>query len=48
MCDNIRSIVVEVSVSDYFEESETQEAQHLFGEILTTLTVSVSKGWAIF
>ncbi|KAI3375796.1 hypothetical protein L3Q82_003740 [Scortum barcoo] len=37
MCDNIRSIVVEVAVSDYFEEPDTQEAQHLFGEILTTL-----------
>ncbi|XP_041821698.1 F-box only protein 41-like [Chelmon rostratus] len=39
MCDNIRSIEVQVSVSDYFEEPDSQEAQHLFGEILTTLKV---------
>uniref|UniRef100_A0A3B4T3L1 F-box protein 41 n=1 Tax=Seriola dumerili TaxID=41447 RepID=A0A3B4T3L1_SERDU len=39
VCDNIRSIMVEVSVSDYFEEADTQEAQHLFGEILSTLKV---------
>ncbi|KAK2899477.1 F-box only protein 41-like [Channa argus] len=39
MCDNIRSIVVEVSAADYFEEPDTQEAQHLFGEILGTLKV---------
>lgn len=41
MCDNITSIVVEVAASDYFEEPDTQEAQHLFGEILSTLNVSV-------
>lgn len=40
MCENIRSIVVEVSVSDYFEEPDSEEAQHLFGEILSTLRVS--------
>ncbi|XP_041842103.1 F-box only protein 41-like [Melanotaenia boesemani] len=39
VCSNIRSIMVEVSVSDYFEEPDTQEAQHLFGEILSTLKV---------
>ncbi|XP_026178086.1 F-box only protein 41-like isoform X2 [Mastacembelus armatus] len=39
MCDDISSIVVEVSVSDYFEEPDTQEAQHLFGEILSTLKI---------
>uniref|UniRef100_UPI0037E81B1E F-box only protein 41-like n=1 Tax=Semicossyphus pulcher TaxID=241346 RepID=UPI0037E81B1E len=39
MCKNITSVVVEVSVSDYFEEPDTEEAQHLFGEILTTLEV---------
>ncbi|XP_068569164.1 F-box only protein 41-like [Cebidichthys violaceus] len=39
MCGNIRSIMVEVAVSDYFEEPDTQEAQHLFGEILNTLKV---------
>ncbi|XP_076580932.1 F-box only protein 41-like isoform X2 [Chaetodon auriga] len=38
-CDNIRSITVEISASDYFEDPDTQEAQHLFGEILTTLKV---------
>ncbi|KAG7215163.1 hypothetical protein INR49_006909 [Caranx melampygus] len=37
------SIVVEVSVSDYFEEPDTQEAQHLFGEILCTLKVLQSR-----
>ncbi|XP_074555107.1 F-box only protein 41-like [Halichoeres trimaculatus] len=39
VCENIRSIVVEVSVSDYFEEPDTEESLHLFGEILTTLKV---------
>uniref|UniRef100_A0A3B5BD81 F-box only protein 41-like n=1 Tax=Stegastes partitus TaxID=144197 RepID=A0A3B5BD81_9TELE len=39
VCDNIRSIEVEVSAADYFEEPDTQEAQHLFGEILSTLKV---------
>uniref|UniRef100_A0A096MDZ5 Uncharacterized protein n=1 Tax=Poecilia formosa TaxID=48698 RepID=A0A096MDZ5_POEFO len=39
VCSNIRSIVVAVSVSDYFEEPDTQEAKHLFGEILSTLKV---------
>lgn len=39
VCENIRSIVVEVSASDYFEEPNTEEAQHLFGEILSTLKV---------
>ncbi|XP_063756758.1 F-box only protein 41-like isoform X2 [Eleginops maclovinus] len=39
VCENIRSMVVEVSVSDYFEESDSQEAQHLFGEISNTLKV---------
>ncbi|XP_049923385.1 F-box only protein 41-like [Epinephelus moara] len=39
VCENIRSISVQVSVSDYFEEPDTQEAQHLFGEILNTLRV---------
>lgn len=29
-------------MSDYFEEPDTQEAQHLFGEILATLKVSES------
>uniref|UniRef100_A0A3P9DRP9 F-box protein 41 n=1 Tax=Maylandia zebra TaxID=106582 RepID=A0A3P9DRP9_9CICH len=38
-CENIRSIIVEVSASDYFEEPDTEEAQHLFGEILSTLKV---------
>uniref|UniRef100_A0A1A8QS24 Uncharacterized protein n=1 Tax=Nothobranchius pienaari TaxID=704102 RepID=A0A1A8QS24_9TELE len=38
-CSDIRSIVVEVSASDYFEDPETQEARHLFGEILGTLKV---------
>ncbi|XP_035986090.1 F-box only protein 41-like [Fundulus heteroclitus] len=39
VCSNIRSIVVDISVSDYFEEPDTQEAIHLFGEILSTLKV---------
>ncbi|XP_030018211.1 F-box only protein 41-like [Sphaeramia orbicularis] len=39
VCANIRSIVVQVSAADYFEEPDTQEAQHLFGEILSTLKV---------
>ncbi|KAM4714022.1 F-box only protein 41 isoform 2-T4 [Anableps anableps] len=39
VCSNIRSIVVDISVSDYFEEPDTQEAKHLFGEILSTLKV---------
>ncbi|XP_029283562.1 F-box only protein 41-like [Cottoperca gobio] len=39
VCENIRCITVEVAVSDYFEEPDTQEAQHLFGEILNTLKV---------
>ncbi|XP_062301174.1 F-box only protein 41, partial [Scomber scombrus] len=39
VCENIRSIVVEVSVADYFEEPDTQEAQHLFEEIVGTLKV---------
>ncbi|XP_078100505.1 F-box only protein 41-like [Sander vitreus] len=39
VCENIRSIMVEVSVADYFEEPDTQEAQHLFGEIINTLMV---------
>uniref|UniRef100_A0A3Q0SWX3 F-box protein 41 n=1 Tax=Amphilophus citrinellus TaxID=61819 RepID=A0A3Q0SWX3_AMPCI len=39
VCENIRSIVVEVSASDYFEEPNTEEAQHLFGEIISTLKV---------
>lgn len=30
-------------MSDYFEEPDTQEAQHLFGEILATLKVSELK-----
>ncbi|MEQ2201420.1 hypothetical protein XENOCAPTIV_012121, partial [Xenoophorus captivus] len=37
VCTEIRSILVDISVSDYFEEPDTQEAKHLFGEILTTL-----------
>uniref|UniRef100_A0A8C6M540 F-box protein 41 n=1 Tax=Nothobranchius furzeri TaxID=105023 RepID=A0A8C6M540_NOTFU len=41
-CSDIRSIVVEVSASDYFEDPETQEARHLFGEILGTLKVTSS------
>uniref|UniRef100_A0A672ZB62 Si:ch73-290k24.5 n=1 Tax=Sphaeramia orbicularis TaxID=375764 RepID=A0A672ZB62_9TELE len=40
VCANIRSIVVQVSAADYFEEPDTQEAQHLFGEILSTLKVN--------
>ncbi|MEQ2255176.1 hypothetical protein ILYODFUR_011102 [Ilyodon furcidens] len=39
VCSDIRSILVDISVSDYFEEPDTQEAQHLFGEILSTLKV---------
>ncbi|XP_047194757.1 F-box only protein 41 [Hippoglossus stenolepis] len=39
VCDNLRSILVEVSASDYFEEPDTEEARHLFGEILSTLKV---------
>uniref|UniRef100_UPI003AAF961A F-box only protein 41-like n=1 Tax=Centroberyx gerrardi TaxID=166262 RepID=UPI003AAF961A len=39
VCVNIRSIVVEVAVTDYFEEPDTQEAQTLFREILNTLQV---------
>ncbi|XP_047442039.1 F-box only protein 41-like [Mugil cephalus] len=39
VCDNIRSIVVQVSASDYFEKPDTEEAQRLFGEILNTLQV---------
>ncbi|XP_038126828.1 F-box only protein 41-like isoform X1 [Cyprinodon tularosa] len=39
VCSKIRSIVVDISVSDYFEEPDTQEAKHLFGEILSTLKV---------
>ncbi|KAF3837574.1 hypothetical protein F7725_005038, partial [Dissostichus mawsoni] len=39
VCENIRSMGVEVSVSDYFEEPDSQEAQHLFWEILNTLKV---------
>ncbi|XP_035506468.2 F-box only protein 41-like [Scophthalmus maximus] len=38
-CGDLRSIKVVVSASDYFEEPETQEARHLFGEILCTLKV---------
>lgn len=43
VCSSIRSIVVDVSVSDYFEEPDTQEAKHLFGEILSTLKVSFTQ-----
>lgn len=37
-------------MSDYFEEPDSQETQHLFGEILATLKVSELKscfltGW---
>ncbi|XP_069375083.1 F-box only protein 41-like isoform X3 [Paralichthys olivaceus] len=39
VCDNLRSIVVEVSALDYFDEPDTEEARHLFGEILSTLKV---------
>nr|XP_046236036.1 F-box only protein 41-like isoform X1 [Scatophagus argus]XP_046236039.1 F-box only protein 41-like isoform X1 [Scatophagus argus]XP_046236040.1 F-box only protein 41-like isoform X1 [Scatophagus argus]XP_046236041.1 F-box only protein 41-like isoform X1 [Scatophagus argus]XP_046236042.1 F-box only protein 41-like isoform X1 [Scatophagus argus]XP_046236043.1 F-box only protein 41-like isoform X1 [Scatophagus argus] len=39
VCANVRAIRVVVSVADYFEEPDTQEAQHLFGEILATLKV---------
>ncbi|XP_041635013.1 F-box only protein 41-like [Cheilinus undulatus] len=39
VCENLRWIVVEVSVEDYFEEPDTEESRHLFGEILTTLKV---------
>ncbi|XP_023821885.1 F-box only protein 41 isoform X2 [Oryzias latipes] len=39
VCKNLRSIIVEVSAADYFEEPDTQEAKHLFGEILSTLKV---------
>ncbi|XP_029382744.1 F-box only protein 41-like [Echeneis naucrates] len=39
VCANIRSIVVEISVADYFEEPDSPEAQRLFGEILATLKV---------
>ncbi|XP_058480564.1 F-box only protein 41-like [Solea solea] len=39
VCANIRSIRVEVSVSDYFEEPDAPEARRLFGEILSTLKV---------
>ncbi|KAM7366694.1 hypothetical protein PAMP_016109 [Pampus punctatissimus] len=39
VCNNIRSIIIDVSVADYFEEPDTQEAQHLFGEIINTLKV---------
>uniref|UniRef100_H2LA90 Uncharacterized protein n=1 Tax=Oryzias latipes TaxID=8090 RepID=H2LA90_ORYLA len=37
VCKNLRSIIVEVSAADYFEEPDTQEAKHLFGEILNEL-----------
>ncbi|KAM7376841.1 hypothetical protein PAMA_013553 [Pampus argenteus] len=37
VCNNIRSITVDISVADYFEEPDTQEAQRLFGEIVNTL-----------
>ena len=43
MCPHLRSILVEVSASDYFEEPDTEEARHLFGEILSTLKVSLLK-----
>ncbi|XP_029932700.1 F-box only protein 41-like [Myripristis murdjan] len=39
VCVNLQAIVVHISVSDYFEEPETQEAQTLFREILSTLKV---------
>ncbi|XP_076019065.1 F-box only protein 41-like [Genypterus blacodes] len=39
VCPELRCIVVKVSATDYFEEPNTQEAQHLFGEILNTLKV---------
>ncbi|KAM8898570.1 LOW QUALITY PROTEIN: F-box only protein 41-like [Spinachia spinachia] len=38
-CANISSMMVEVDVSDYFEEAESQEARRLFGEILDRLKV---------
>lgn len=41
VCDNISSIAVDISASDYFEEPDTQEAQRLFGDIVNTLNVSV-------
>ncbi|XP_056156762.1 F-box only protein 41-like [Lampris incognitus] len=39
VCGKLRSILVEVSVSDYFEDPDTEEAQTLFGDIFATLQV---------
>lgn len=45
---NIRCIIVEVSASDYFEEPDSEEAQHLFREILSTLKVCVRSDPALW
>lgn len=48
VCHNLRSIIVKVSPSDYFEEPNSQEAQHLFGEILSTLKVCSKNDTALW
>uniref|UniRef100_A0A672F3W5 Si:ch73-290k24.5 n=1 Tax=Salarias fasciatus TaxID=181472 RepID=A0A672F3W5_SALFA len=39
VCQDLRTLVVQVSASDYFEDPESEEAQQLFREILDTLKV---------
>lgn len=48
VCRKLRSIIVKVSPSDYFEEPNSQEAQHLFGEILSTLKVCLMDDAALW
>lgn len=38
---NLRSIVVQLSIADYFEDVENEEAQRLFEEIISNLQVPV-------
>ncbi|XP_053717222.1 F-box only protein 41-like [Synchiropus splendidus] len=38
-CANIRQITVEISADDYFEDTDTEESKHLYGEILSTLKI---------
>lgn len=48
VCHNLRSMIVKVSPSDYFEEPNSQEAQHLFEEILSTLKVCLRNDCALW
>lgn len=40
ICRNLKSIVVQIGIADYFKEPSSPEAQKLFEDMVTKLQVS--------